>query len=103
MDGIGAQEIAQGPNEVLLRRDADATGAEPDRLAVPVAPLNIEGRGTGVGGAERRRRPQGVRLGAAGERQRRLSATAPDALSSSSARAASTMKGAWSSPRSRSL
>ena len=41
--------------------------------------------------------------GAARARHRRLSATAPEALSSWSGRAASTMNGAWSSLRSRSL
>ena len=53
VDGIGAQQVAQGAHEILLRRDADAAGPEPDRLPVAVAPLNIERRGTRVSGAER--------------------------------------------------
>ena len=81
VDGIGAQEIAQGPNEVLLRRDADATGPEPHRLPVPVAPLNIERR-RARDGPSRGRRPPGARpaRARAGARQRRLSATAPERL-----------------------
>ncbi len=91
VDGIGAQESAQGPNEVFLRRDADATGPEPHRLSIPVAPLNIQGRGAGVG--RRAPRPPGATRGAArpapatgGSGRRRRTA-----LSSSRARADSTM------------
>src|SRR5262249_3869726 len=72
VNGVGTQEIAQGPDEVVFRRDADATGAEAHVFAVPVAPLNIERRRARVRRAEHGRRPKRIGRG----RRRRAPAEA---------------------------
>src|SRR3954451_16995811 len=53
LDGVGAQEIAQGAHEIVLRLDADAARAQAHRIAVLVGPFNIEGHPARMRGAER--------------------------------------------------
>src|SRR5207244_7094581 len=105
-DGI-RDDLVTGVQTCALPISSAATRTRRDRSRTdsPFPSLHSIYRGVGPGCAEQSaaaaRRLSGS--GAAGDRQRRLSPTAPDVLRPLSARAPSTMNGAWSSPRSRSL
>jgi len=80
VDGIGAQEIAQAPNEVVLaatrmRRDRSRTDSP-----FPSLHSNIQGRRTRVRRAQGRGRPEGVRRGRRGRAPSGSSAPPPRPL-----------------------
>src|SRR6185503_778910 len=54
VDGVGTQEVPEGPHKLLLRGDAHASGTESDGLAVPIGPINIDRDRPRVSAAERR-------------------------------------------------